>query len=117
MELWLPLARTCPASFRLASANLTTRGTSELPSLVLPLCTSMACSACAHFWNCTNAQPARTAGQEVSWAGSGSLCRIPVLTHQAVRAEVSRLPAFGAPAAVLCGPQHSLPFLSGEAQS
>ena len=90
-----PPVRTWPASFRLASANLTTRGTSELPSLVLPLCASMACSACAHFWNCTNAQPARTTGQRISTgAAAGSPCNIPVLTHRA--AQVSRLLAFGA---------------------
>ena len=55
MPLLIPLANP---SFFLASANLTTKGTSAPGKTVLALCISIAASASAHLRNCTKAHPA-----------------------------------------------------------
>ena len=57
---WSKAARelTALVSRRLASANLTTIGTSEPGSRVLPLWASIASSASAQRLNCTKAHPA-----------------------------------------------------------
>ena len=62
-------------SRRLASANLTTMGTSEPGRRVLPLCASIASSASDQRLNCTNAHPAPFA-----FRSAGLVCRRWCLT-------------------------------------